>query len=558
MQNKSTGIADSIYGRVEFDPTEKAVIDSALFQRLRKIRQLGLCELVFPGAVHSRFSHSIGVMHVAGKYFDAVFRKFPRSRPETVETLCLLRRIVRLSALLHDVGHGPFSHLFEHMLVHLEIKENRLIKCTAEYLRDSDFGIPTEWIKSDKLNAYLEKPLEHEHYSLAAIRNLFKNQPYDHSLAADIAQSICCLMDEDVKLSETLERILNHLRTEFLQSRGSDDSSKGAADKKKEVESLRKCLKSIISGEVDADRIDYLARDAQHCGIPLAAGDIDYLLDTLSLEYEPERPKSELEFARNQFPARNFYLLMAKSGVRPFEQLLMVRKQLFDIVYSHRINDSFGRLLQLVVTDVLKKRYSARSEEVARVTDLTGAPRTLGDFLRMTDSWLERQVEAVARSADNLFSEEAVTAARLIVTRTPLVRIPEKEAEVLLEELEDSENQINQEHKNDCFIVTRPLKELTKLARDNIRYDSEILRIKVRGDASKPINVSAVSDLLKSTLFTKSKVRLFVFASITESAKEQKLPERFREWLGQSPVSETTFVPCPVKPTVPAEPQPTA
>jgi HD superfamily phosphohydrolase len=533
MINKSDSISDSIYGRVEINEIEKKIIDSAAFQRLRNIRQLGLCEFVFPGAVHSRFSHSIGVMHVAGKYFDAIYQKIPQDSKLSAD-LNLLRRIFRLTALLHDVGHGPFSHLFEHMLVYHDEKENRLIRCTADYLGGTMFGIPKGWIKPEKEKSYFDKPLEHEHYSLAVIREIFSGQAQDESIPNDIAQSICCLMDEDIELSKTVERILTNLRTGFLSSRSISDDKKTPLAKKKEIESLRKCIKSMISGEFDADRIDYLARDAQHCGVRLAAGDVDYLLGTLSLQYEPERPKSELEFSKDQNPPQNFYLLMAKTGVRPFEQLLMARKQMFDIVYSHRINDSFGRLLEIVVEDILKQNHSKPATQVGSVAPLRGAPKTAAEFLRMTDDWLWRQVEAVANNSDRYFSEQAETAARMIVTRTPLVRIPTSEAEVFLEELEDRENQIKEEHKNNCLIIPRKLKELTKLSRDNARYDSEILRIQVRGQASRSINVSAASELLNSTLFTKAKVRLFAFETLTKSAELQALPQRFKQWQGLS------------------------
>lgn len=396
------------------------------------------------------------------------------------------------------------------------------------------FGIPKGWIKPEKEKSYFDKPLEHEHYSLAVIREIFSGQAQDESIPNDIAQSICCLMDEDIELSKTVERILTNLRTGFLSSRSISDDKKTPLAKKKEIESLRKCIKSMISGEFDADRIDYLARDAQHCGVRLAAGDVDYLLGTLSLQYEPERPKSELEFSKDQNPPQNFYLLMAKTGVRPFEQLLMARKQMFDIVYSHRINDSFGRLLEIVVEDILKQNHSKPATQVGSVAPLRGAPKTAAEFLRMTDDWLWRQVEAVANNSDRYFSEQAETAARMIVTRTPLVRIPTSEAEVFLEELEDRENQIKEEHKNNCLIIPRKLKELTKLSRDNARYDSEILRIQVRGQASRSINVSAASELLNSTLFTKAKVRLFAFETLTKSAELQALPQRFKQWQGLS------------------------
>jgi uncharacterized protein len=98
-------IKDPVHGTMQFTTVEdkwvKPFIDSQNFQRLRHIKQLGLSDLVFPGAVHTRFNHSIGCCYVGGQ----IAHKIGLSDPD--------RQIVMLAALLHDIGHGPFSHTFE-------------------------------------------------------------------------------------------------------------------------------------------------------------------------------------------------------------------------------------------------------------------------------------------------------------------------------------------------------------------------------------------------------------------------------------------------------------
>src|SRR5437762_8964218 len=74
-------------------------------QRLRRIRQLGLAHLAYPGADHSRYSHSLGVMETARKILAQLCREFPLD--EESQSVCIV------AALLHDLGHGPFSHVFE-------------------------------------------------------------------------------------------------------------------------------------------------------------------------------------------------------------------------------------------------------------------------------------------------------------------------------------------------------------------------------------------------------------------------------------------------------------
>ena len=83
-------------------------MSTAVFQRLRRIRQLAMAYLVYPGALHTRFDHSVGTMHVAGRICDRL-EEFGQINERE-------KRIVRLAALLHDVGHGPFSHVSEYVL----------------------------------------------------------------------------------------------------------------------------------------------------------------------------------------------------------------------------------------------------------------------------------------------------------------------------------------------------------------------------------------------------------------------------------------------------------
>jgi len=88
------------------------LIDRPEFQRLRRIRQLGLGSLAYPGAEHSRWTHSVGVCHVARRMLDALRERHGQDSDEYRE-LATLRREILVAALLHDLGHGPFSHVFE-------------------------------------------------------------------------------------------------------------------------------------------------------------------------------------------------------------------------------------------------------------------------------------------------------------------------------------------------------------------------------------------------------------------------------------------------------------
>ncbi|MEM2760008.1 MAG: HD domain-containing protein [Nitrososphaerales archaeon] len=101
-------INDPIHGYVYLSEVEREVIDTYVFQRLRRIRQLAGAHLTYPSAQHSRFEHSLGVMHVAGLAGNVLVNKGYLDEDKV--------QILRLAALLHDVGHGPFSHLFEEVM----------------------------------------------------------------------------------------------------------------------------------------------------------------------------------------------------------------------------------------------------------------------------------------------------------------------------------------------------------------------------------------------------------------------------------------------------------
>lgn len=102
-------IHDTVWGTTFYEPWEVALIDSPLLQRLRSIHQTGLAFLVYPTALHTRFDHTLGVISIVDRIVDSVNRNNPLEPLIGSED----RVTLRLAALLHDVGHGPFSHVSE-------------------------------------------------------------------------------------------------------------------------------------------------------------------------------------------------------------------------------------------------------------------------------------------------------------------------------------------------------------------------------------------------------------------------------------------------------------
>ncbi|MDP2837470.1 MAG: HD domain-containing protein [Methanobacteriaceae archaeon] len=115
-------IRDSVHGNLQIDDFELKLVDTPQIQRLRRIKQLGFTNLIYPGANHSRFEHSIGTMYLASRLADHLNLDNEK------------KRILRACALLHDTGHGPFSHVSEAVL---DEKHEAL---TARVIKNSNLG----------------------------------------------------------------------------------------------------------------------------------------------------------------------------------------------------------------------------------------------------------------------------------------------------------------------------------------------------------------------------------------------------------------------------------
>jgi HD superfamily phosphohydrolase len=156
MPKKIHEIRHPIHVFVRLDNHEREILNSRPFQRLRHIHQLALAYLVYPGATHKRFEHSLGVMELAGRVFDVVTENATdeiRARLSALnnpDELRWWRRVLRMAALCHDVGHLPFSHAAEKRLLPDGWDHERLTRAI---------------ISSDEMKAIWERitpPLRHE------------------------------------------------------------------------------------------------------------------------------------------------------------------------------------------------------------------------------------------------------------------------------------------------------------------------------------------------------------------------------------------------------------
>ncbi|AMD17649.1 phosphodiesterase [Methanobrevibacter sp. YE315] len=131
MVEKKKFIRDSVYGDISLNNFEVKILDMPQFQRLRRIKQLGLIGLIYPGATHTRFEHSIGTMNLGSKLSEELGLK----EDET--------ELIRASALVHDIGHGPFSHVSEGVLSvpHEELTKYVITKTSMRDLLEEKFDV---------------------------------------------------------------------------------------------------------------------------------------------------------------------------------------------------------------------------------------------------------------------------------------------------------------------------------------------------------------------------------------------------------------------------------
>jgi len=461
-------VTDPIHGSIQVSNLESSVVNTPHFQRLRRIKQLGNVHLVFPGAMHTRFAHGLGAMHIAGKMFDALFRA-ALAKPGNDRWLRELRATVRLAGLLHDVGHGPFSHAFESCL--RKISKGKLVPCKVSDLGE-DMQIPHEWIHGNKSSFY-SADLKHEHYSFAIIKHILKQV----EIPAHMAQDVCSLLDDKIMPSARMKQTLTRLAKKYYNC--SDDKS------------LKRCIKSILSGELDVDRLDYLQRDSYYCGVSIASIDAEFILNSIKLTTEGKKG------------AQEFLIEIDRSAIPAFEQILVSRKQMFDRIYHHRVNAGFDHILEDVVSVLIENKDS-----------IIKYPKTIDEFMVMTDDWLEH---SISKSVKNQASDsECQIAWKLFETRSPLKKI--RDREVINDEVNEAKRDLVARCGEDKLIVVKKLQKFTKMTRDGAFADDCPIVVRVGEETKK---ISQVSDVLRSNVWRDIKARIFVFEPYKVTAKKR-------------------------------------
>jgi len=325
-------IYDPVHRFVELSTAEARLLDLPPLQRLRRLRQLGLAYFAFPSAEHSRFTHALGAMAMGARAFDELARRSPEMFASEAEA-AYQRRLLRCALLLHDVGHGPFSHACEGVLgVAHEARTSEILS-----LEDMQGGI-------DAL---------------------------------------------EVDRSDVLGLIVGDPSTRYP------------------------ALRELVSGpNLDADRMDYLLRDAYFTGVASGRYDADQLVASLRL------------FERG---GHNVVGIDSR-GVVALESFVVARYMMFASVYFHHTTRLFERILQDVLHELWPDPHTLdpideflRWDDFRVLNDLrekhSEAARALRERLRIYALAAEfnaegdlRAYEACERALRERFGDDAVWA----------------------------------------------------------------------------------------------------------------------------------------------------
>jgi HD superfamily phosphohydrolase len=312
-------IKDIIWGMIELDDTTVSLLDTPILQRLRYIKQNGFTYLVYPPASHARFEHSLGVFAVASKYIESINASASRTErfakdltPQRISPKLALD--IKHAALMHDIGHFPFSHVLEAIYesAPLEFKfGSSTVRdfeiCFMDKLRDSKSHL------SERLSVALILSPRFKKFYTALRRD------------KDAYLRIACL----------------------ISGTPLDSNTPGYSQ--------------LISGAVDCDKVDYLLRDSFMCNVPVAIDKARLFLNSALVECSRKTTLKKLadrgviNLARADLDKSALILVLNSSGVDTIEEVAFARATLYERVYRHSVTRNAERILAVAISEAAKK-----------------------------------------------------------------------------------------------------------------------------------------------------------------------------------------------------------
>lgn len=321
---------DAVHGDIFVENRFLQIIDTAEFQRLRRIKQLAVADLVFPSANHTRFSHSIGCFHIMQRivaHFKMIFSALGITISKHEEDVALL------AALLHDIGHGPFSHAFE------------------------------------QLDLSQDGTHSHEKWTYQIITNP----------DGEICKKIEYIFGEGTA-KDTADLIVKH-----------------RAAKNRKVAARLDCidlfsvLASLVSSQLDADRLDYLLRDADGCGVSFGRIDIARIISGMRISVYRD----------------DYVICILEKHIDDIETYLMARYHMQSVVYYHDLKVQAEQIIVKILKRAqelyLNGNLNCTSEDLCNL--LSGKKIDVSTYCRLDDTIFWYYFQEWAREGDYVLSE---------------------------------------------------------------------------------------------------------------------------------------------------------
>lgn len=377
--NATHRFRDPIYGFIEITDAELKIIDTPLFQRLRRVHQLALTKYVYPTAEHSRFTHSLGVMQSAYNIFKNIYRNSDSAlfasaqndegfKKEIIDKI----KILRFASLLHDIGHLPFSHAAEHAIFSGKANHEKLGKHIIINYTPIKDAIESEGIKP---------------------------------------QIVASLLGDQVIRKYSI-------------------------------------LQNIVSGQLDADRADYLLRDSYCCGVKYGVYDYERYLQAFSLRCNDEG------IDQLCIEEKNIYLL---------ESFLMARYHYNLQVPYHRTRVGYDIVLERYIRD-LKERQ--KFQDFIDYSDNNEILSVDYDFFEFFDDYtLFETIKDDSRKNKNIWASMLMRQGHLIPVYDHILK-NEKDAYSFKSIVFRLKNNLNLKEDEDFFRYNKEL-EVSKLIKAN-------------------------------------------------------------------------------------------
>ncbi len=425
-------LRDAVYGYVYFTPLEAIIIEHPIFQRLRFIYQNSTAYLTYPANQLTRFSHSLGVMHMGGDLFLRSFKNFDQNHfPQFVEDLSQFVKqflfdgnayeydafakawndsyenigeftnrfnpsfrteaelsnlnfilgftwqSVRLACLIHDIGHFPFSHVFE---LGIDLFQKQLNVDELNPIINFKKKIALEANILDDINNWKTNDL-HEYFGLFILSNLVKKdenaKPDEHVKS-----------DENAK--PELAKVLRFATEIFGYKSEENYAQTNSNDKRKIVQ----CLHSIVSSNIDADRLDYTLRDTLSSG--LNVGDFDYkrIINNTVIKKE---------YIDSTGYTYNFYI--TSKALSSIEQFINLRYLLYQhLIYHHNVS-KYDAIYVQIISKILSHAFQKLTPSIVEILErYRFIDKTClfpdSSIETYDDAWFRTMLQEIQRSKD--------------------------------------------------------------------------------------------------------------------------------------------------------------